>query len=1122
MRGATAHLFHTTVAYNDPDRGQAIYVTGYAEQTDVVHGFVALTNTIFANHAVGVYVDAHAGARLESTLWSGNTRDMVGSETFLVQKHPYRGDPGFMNPDVGDYHIDAHSRALDVGVVSPIVRDIDGDQRPKEGGADLGADEYKPSNGRILYVAPEGDCGSYTFTVDCYDNIQVAVDRAPSGSEVRVAAGTYTSINQRGGLRQMVYLSKTLTLRGGYTMTNWLTPTPHINTTVLDAQGQGRVLYITGDIYPTIEGLYLVNGDARRLSGHAAHGSGGGAYVFMAHAMMKHNFILHHVAEYGGGIYFDHSHAHLDASFVLDNKATAHGGGVYVHASRVSFNANEIRNNHAEGKGGGVFFAHGSDARLHNTVVANNQAISGGGLYVMGSAPQLLHTTLAYNHYQGVGIGSYVMPRGGIDSTAAFSNTIISNHGTAVVVDKDNTVKLESTLWYENDVNVVGPGKIQQTRAYFGAPNFVAPLAGDYHIYEDSAALDVGVATEVRDDIDGEVRPGGEGYDLGADEHVVRPINLTVPEGPVTFGETPEYATLVWNDPWDMSDALDVRQLDSPHCVWPNHFDDSMICSPGMWCGQANHDNPDLFLLHPGYSGALHVGRNGHVRAIDADMYTQLTFRMYIEAVAADDPGFQVVWTNGTVADIGADEARYGGTVLYKTYPGWNIYTIDLSLYKDAAAPDPHRGDLPWAGQITGLRLDPGFVGLRGKVVKLDWVRLSVPETRPIRWAPNRSRFATLKLKAFGLEAPLRMYQVFSDYSVPYHIAVSEGAFEMPVSLPPGDWYLQLISEGVESAAVGPWQIQAAPTLRFMRPGYMSGESFASAQLNDPWDMSNVEDVYAYGNISDPVFVDGVLSGISQDTNPLNTCSGYWENPYINLLNDSRSSPALDPPMDTATYRYLTFRLKLDGIPDISYGWVARVLWSDFLFGDCGITNDIPLHAGWNEVSLDLWRADLLDDEDPCQSPWLAKAQRRQLRLDPLEVPEETTFYVDHVTLTANDTAQQGSFFEIEYVLNKELITTTFCYDTDTNPDNGRELAELYVPSLESYTLHFPIIALYRSLSADVRAHSMSARESEASLRYLWDLERVPEGMYYVCADVDDGYSRTTWYSETPVYITAP
>jgi hypothetical protein len=46
----------------------------------------------------------------------------------------------------------------------------------------------------------------------------------------------------------------------------------------------------------------------------------------------------------------------------------------------------------------------------------------------------------------------------------------------------------------------------------------VDPDSGDYHIGPGSAAIDAGVDAGVTTDIDGEARPFGAGYDLGADE----------------------------------------------------------------------------------------------------------------------------------------------------------------------------------------------------------------------------------------------------------------------------------------------------------------------------------------------------------------------------------------------------------------------------------------------------------------------------------------------------------------------------------------------------------------------------------------------------------------------------
>jgi hypothetical protein len=604
-------------------------------------------------------------------------------------------------------------------------------------------------------------------------------------------------------------------------------------------------------------------------------------------------------------------------------------------------------------------------------------------------------------------------------------------------------------------------------------------------------------------------------------------------------GEGDDYATLVWGDPWDMSEPLDVRQLDSPRCVYPNHFDPYTPCPDGIWCGKVRSDvsNPDFFLLHPGYEGTLPVGRIGQLRPIDANHYTQLTFRMYIDAVDPNDPGWQVIWTDGTAASIGVPE-HFGESHLFRTYPGWNIYTIDLSLYK-TGTPSYAKGKLPWSGKLTGLRLDPGLRNMNNRIVMLDWVRLTPPQTLPIEWVTNKTGNITIGLRTSDSQAEdvLRLYQISGDNTAPLLIPASQGQYNIPVSLPPGDWYVTLAVDDVKSAPAGPRRIKAAPIIRILAPSRTSGQDYATTELKDPWDMNNPEDIYSWGNITPPVFSNGIMSARSIDTNPLNTCSGYWEDPYINLLDDNYwDSPyTTDPPVDTSKYRYFSFRLKVDATPDVSYGGIARVIWSDFLFTNCGATNDIPLHEGWNEVTVDLWAQDILDDKDLCQSPWRASPQRRQVRLDPFEYPEETSFQMDWIKLTALDEA--NNFFYIRWEVidldSSDAITLQISYGTQScdamgalSDDKIMPIATIMVlpdgqtiypfrpsqtitnlPSNSSYTntVYIPLIM-----------KDYTPCEKNCS---RWDTSGVPEGTYYIYIDADDGHNKTRWCSESPVVI---
>ena len=92
----------------------------------------------------------------------------------------------------------------------------------------------------IRYVAPApvgSDSGN-----DCADSsapcatVQHAVDVAGVGDEIRVATGVYTDVHARpradivstGVVTQVVYISKTVTVRGGYTTTDWSTSNPSL------------------------------------------------------------------------------------------------------------------------------------------------------------------------------------------------------------------------------------------------------------------------------------------------------------------------------------------------------------------------------------------------------------------------------------------------------------------------------------------------------------------------------------------------------------------------------------------------------------------------------------------------------------------------------------------------------------------------------------------------------------------------------------------------------------------------------------------------------------------------------------------------------------------------------
>jgi hypothetical protein len=74
------------------------------------------------------------------TLFDGNGTD-YGSG--VISTNELHGDPLFVAPGIGDYHISPDSPAVDSGVNVGVADDIDGDSRPTGALPDIGADEVR-------------------------------------------------------------------------------------------------------------------------------------------------------------------------------------------------------------------------------------------------------------------------------------------------------------------------------------------------------------------------------------------------------------------------------------------------------------------------------------------------------------------------------------------------------------------------------------------------------------------------------------------------------------------------------------------------------------------------------------------------------------------------------------------------------------------------------------------------------------------------------------------------------------------------------------------------------------------------------------------------------------------
>jgi len=409
--------------------------------------------------------------------------------------------------------------------------------------------------GKLLYVAPAGECGEAD---PCYATIQEAVDTAESFDTIKVAAGTYSDLHvfprddfaTTGVVTQVVYLTKSLTLQGGYSPLDWETSDPQANPTLLDAQGKGRVIYITGDINPRIQGFTITGGDASGLGGEGMGGgdAGGGIYFWESPVTLIYNQIISNTAESGGGIYGKGTgggqpgeNCWIIENSIISNTAQ-YGGGMSLSCNSWVY-GNDIHHN----QNGGIEFFLGYH-QLHNNLIHNNTASRGGsGLGFQLSQATLVNNLIAdnVNLEKGAAIENFVASLNLIHNTIArntsgdgddiginnksdleyfeetptltLTNTIIVSQAIGIDADDLGSVMIDSILWHNVPITVSqSPTAVVSVKnEYSGDPLFAAD---GYHLTAGSAALDKGLDAGVTVDIDGEPRPAGAGFDLGADE----------------------------------------------------------------------------------------------------------------------------------------------------------------------------------------------------------------------------------------------------------------------------------------------------------------------------------------------------------------------------------------------------------------------------------------------------------------------------------------------------------------------------------------------------------------------------------------------------------------------------
>jgi hypothetical protein len=236
--------------------------------------------------------------------------------------------------------------------------------------------------------------------------------------------------------------------------------------------------------------------------------------------------------------------------------------------SPAKLGGNTVAFNTAQYDGGGLSMFR-SDATLTNNVVVDNRGNSvGSGLYIWASFPRLLHTTIARNG-GGDGSGIYITNDGANPGSVALTNTILVSHTVGIRVTGGNTATVNSILWFGTPTTISRAitATVTTQNQRQGSPAFAAD---GYHLTAVSAAIDRGVNAGVVTDIDGDPRPVGSGYDLGADEfRSARTLVDPAVGGSLIYTDTRGLTTRVQFPPGAVTSTTDILYTVVPSPTGP-------------------------------------------------------------------------------------------------------------------------------------------------------------------------------------------------------------------------------------------------------------------------------------------------------------------------------------------------------------------------------------------------------------------------------------------------------------------------------------------------------------------------------------------------------------------------
>lgn len=564
--GSTPDLWNNYLYDNEADTGAGIYNTGSSAR--IYHNTI-VDNIASSGDGGGIHtasgnpilynnlIDNNSGSGVHviggspTVDYNNIVRNTVDYDGISAGGNDISLVPNYVDAVNNDFHLLPGSPGMDNGLEAlPVVTDYDGDPRPTNDGPDRGADEIDLCRIRV--------------DTEIFGVLQTAIDYAESNGfdTIEIARGECKGVQTRNGTEQVGYVTEDLNFIGSLRRADFSDPNDFANigtvSTIINAQGEGRVIYIAGGAEPTFTHVAFVLGDASQAND--TNDNGGGVYnPSNSQAFFLGVFICENTAENGGGYYGGASSTgeftggtmgdcivatSVDESVdppgvtvrLFQSNTATDGAGIYIDSNAEFEIRNYLMDDHVASSDGGAIYNAGL-GKIVNLILYNNTATNGngGGIFTSGDL-EIYHSTIRDNFaLNGDGGGVY---KEGLGTFLVNSNIFFQNEaqdGGGVYAPLADTSNYNN--YRDNVPNARGGGLTAGPNDFSVNPGFL----GLWTLSLESMSLDradpalVDAPLMINFDAQNHLRPDGnpdhnlipKQSDVGADE-LVKEFGCTV------------------------------------------------------------------------------------------------------------------------------------------------------------------------------------------------------------------------------------------------------------------------------------------------------------------------------------------------------------------------------------------------------------------------------------------------------------------------------------------------------------------------------------------------------------------------------------------------------------------